>query len=296
MRTIAIIAAVLTISLHVGAQGRPPNTDPPANSKAGSSVKEFNAGQKTDESEQAHPAGPQVTPCNQAAPCHVIEEPQAKSEEQQTNDKSLEVLYRRYMWATIWGVAGAFIGLGIIIWQTAIARTTANAAKESADATIVGQRAWIMAEVEPDSEKWSDRRLHVLQGSGTSGDSTAIYALVVCTNLGKSPAWIDEIRAKFEIAKTLPVIPNFEAAEHIETGTIPLGMAEGGAIPYIQKLPWTAIAVGHQELGKMNVIYGFVRYRDIFQKSHLTTFGYRITNGQIGRLEGKEHQKYNDQT
>jgi len=63
------------------------------------------------------------------------------------------------------------------------------------------ERAWVMADVESDSEKWRDRKLHVLEGSGTSGDSTAIYAVLVCINAGKSPAWIVETRAKFEIVK-----------------------------------------------------------------------------------------------
>ncbi len=156
------------------------------------------------------------------------------------------------------------------------------------------ERAWVMAEVVPDSEKWRDRRLHVLEGSGTSGDSTAIYAVLVCTNAGKSPAWISETRAKFEIVETLPAVPNFESAEYIEASTIPLGMVEGGAAPHTQRLPWTPTAVGHEELGKMSVIYGFVKYRDIFKKQRITTFGYRIINGTLRRLEA--YPKYNENT
>ncbi len=151
-----------------------------------------------------------------------------------------------------------------------------------------------MADVEPDSEKWRDRKLHVLQGSGTSGDSTAIYAVLVCTNAGKSPAWINETRAKFEIVETLPPTPNFESAEYVEASTIPLGMVEGGAAPHTQRLPWTPTAVGHEELGKMSVIYGFVRYRDIFKRLHVTTFGYRIIHGQLKRLEN--YPEYNQNT
>jgi hypothetical protein len=156
------------------------------------------------------------------------------------------------------------------------------------------ERAWVMADVEPDSEKWRDRKLHVLEGSGTSGDNTAIYAVLVCTNAGKSPAWIDETRAKFEIVKTLPEIPNFESAEYIEASTIPLGMVEGGAVPHTQRLPWTPTAVGHEEVGKMSVIYGFVKYRDIFKKHRITTFGYRIIHGKLKRLEN--YPEYNKNT
>lgn len=170
-----------------------------------------------------------------------------------------------------------FVG---VVWQIRTSKTI--------------ERAWVMADVEPDSEKWRDRKLHVLQGSGTSGDSTAIYAVLVCTNAGKSPAWINETRAKFEIVETLPPTPNFESAEYVEASTIPLGMVEGGAAPHTQRLPWTPTAVGHEELGKMSVIYGFVRYRDIFKRLHVTTFGYRIIHGQLKRLEN--YPEYNQNT
>lgn len=170
-----------------------------------------------------------------------------------------------------------FVG---VIWQIRTSKTI--------------ERAWVMTDVEPDSDKWRDRKLHVLQGSGTSGDSTAVYAVLVCTNTGKSPAWLDEMRAKFEIVNSLPLVPNFESAEHIETGIVPLGMMEGGAVPYVQRLSWTAIAKGHEQLGKIAVIYGFAKYRDIFQKRRVTTFGYRIVNNQLRRLEG--YPQYNEST
>src|SRR5258707_5543568 len=39
-----------------------------------------------------------------------------------------EALYRWYLWATIIGVVGGFIGIGIIYWQTTLARKSADAA------------------------------------------------------------------------------------------------------------------------------------------------------------------------
>src|SRR5260370_19507649 len=90
---------------------------------------------------------------------------------------------------------------GGVVWQLRTSKTI--------------ERAWVMADVEPDSEKWRDRKLHVLQVSGTSGDSTAIYAVLVCTNAGKSPAWINETRAKLEIVQTLLPTPHFESAQSL---------------------------------------------------------------------------------
>ena len=154
------------------------------------------------------------------------------------------------------------------------------------------ERAWVLVDVAWDSEKWTDRKPHVLQGSGTSGDTTGIFALLMCQNEGKSPAWIDEKRAKFEIVSALPLKPNFESAEFLQTGPEPIGI--GNAKPPKTRLPWIAEAIGHEQTGKMMIIYGFVKYRDIFGKSRETRFGYRITpSREFVRLEGKEYREYN---
>jgi len=171
-----------------------------------------------------------------------------------------------------------FVG---VIWQVRTSRAI--------------ERAWVMADIEADAAKWRDQKLHVIEGSGTDGDTTAIYAALTCRNAGRTPAWIEKTVAKFEIVTTLPPIPNFEGAEYIEVGTIPLGMAGGDAVPHTQKLPWVPTASGHPGIGKMPVIYGFVEYRDIFKKQRVTTFGYRITHdGELKRLVGSP--KYNEST
>jgi hypothetical protein len=158
------------------------------------------------------------------------------------------------------------------------------------------ERAWVMAEIQPDPEKPSKERLQVFEGSGASGDSTAaMNAVLSCSNAGKTPAWIEETIAKFEMVKSLPQTPNFKSAQSIHRSTIPLGMAEGGAVPHAQKIQWTPIAEGHQHTDEMAVIYGQVTYRDIFRKKHRTTFGYKIRpHGRLERLEG--YPEYNKGT
>lgn len=158
------------------------------------------------------------------------------------------------------------------------------------------ERAWVMVDIQPDPEKPSDGRLQVFEGSGTDGDSTAaLNAVLNCSNAGKTPAWIEEMIAKFEMVKSLPKIPNFESAQSIQHSTIPLGMAEGGAVPHTQKLQWTPRAEGHQRTDEMAVIYGQITYRDIFRKKRTTTFGYKIRpHGRLERLEG--YLEYNKNT
>ncbi len=50
------------------------------------------------------------------------------------------------MWATIIGVGGGLLGVGILIWQAILTRKAANAAKASADGLISSERAWVVVE------------------------------------------------------------------------------------------------------------------------------------------------------
>jgi hypothetical protein len=154
------------------------------------------------------------------------------------------------------------------------------------------QRAWVMVDVEHNAKKWADGKVHILEGSGTDGNTTAFYAVLVCRNEGSSPCWIDEKRVKFEIVSSLPPNPNLESAQFIQVGPIPIGT--GRALPNTDILPFEPIAMGHQEPRKMTVIYGIVKYRDIFKKCRQTTFAYRILNGELRRLEG--YPEYNKNT
>src|SRR5207245_1502747 len=138
-------------------------------------------------------------------------------------------------------------------------------------ALVNSERAWVMVDVEWDTGKWADGKAHVLEGSGTGGDTTGIYIVLTCRNEGRSPAWIEEKRARFEIVDALLDSPGLSAAEFVQAGPQPIGV--GGAI----QIAWQATATGHESLGKMMVVYGIVKYRDIFDRLRETTFGYRIT-------------------
>jgi hypothetical protein len=150
------------------------------------------------------------------------------------------------------------------------------------------QRAWVMVDVKHNAQKWADGQVHVLEGSGAGGDTTSFYAMLVCKNEGSSPGWIDEKRVKFEIVSSLPRSPHFESAQFSQAGPIPIGTAQSDSVPF------EPTAVGRQEENKLTVIYGIVKYRDIFGKRRRTTFAYRILNGELRRLEG--YPEYNKNT
>lgn len=147
-----------------------------------------------------------------------------------------------------------------------------------------------MVTVEWDTGKWADGKAHVLEGSGTSGDTTGIYVVLTCRNEDKSPAWIDEKRARLEIVTKLPEMPDLTSAEFTQVGLEPIGV--GKSLSHTSHIHWQAIAEGDRSPGLMMVIYGIVKYRDIFDRLHETSFGYKITNRELVRLEGmREYNK-----
>src|SRR5208337_992614 len=147
MKRAAIVIALLCAAcLKIRAQEVSPNASPSTTTK-GSAVGKLNGQQKTDKTQSKNPAGTPVSSCIQCPNCCPIEQPHTPSEEEKAQAASLDRLYRHYMWATIIGVGGGFIGLGLIFWQNVLTRRAVNAASKSADAFIRSERAWVVADL-----------------------------------------------------------------------------------------------------------------------------------------------------
>jgi hypothetical protein len=166
------------------------------------------------------------------------------------------------------------------------AKRSAIAAKKSANALINSERAWIFADIEPT----------LGQNQFTGDNTTSIYIRVRCKNVGRSPAWITQIRARFEIVETLPDTPPLEVFDMVHAEPQP--MAPGG--DFITN-DATLTTQGIQGLDKVTaeiaVVYGVVLYRDTFADNYRTTFGYRLipgTNMRFTRLN--RYPKYNENT
>ena len=192
------------------------------------------------------------------------------------------------------GFTGAlvFIGAvqaGILVWTIkAINRQTITAQNS--------ERAWVMAQIDGDREKWSDGKVHIVKGSGTSGDSTGTWIILSCHNEGKSPAWIYEKRVKFELVPRVNPAPDFDSLPVAFNGREPIGIGQA-AIPNVTKLHRLEIAEGHAKSGDMMIIYGIVKYHDIFKEIRTATFGYQITREAEGyTLERLTEAAYNDNT
>ena len=126
-----------------------------------------------------------------------------------------DVLYRFSLWATLVGVMGAFIGLGLLIWQTVLTRRSVNA-------LVASERAWITVNIDwaPGYSGMFDTSENV-DGRNVDGHITTIR--MKYKNDGRTPAWITERRACLTIIKSLPDKPPLEHCEIIQHGVESLG-------------------------------------------------------------------------
>ena len=74
------------------------------------------------------------------------EQPTHQDEEANSYDPRKDSLYRAYLWATIFGVAGAIIGVLVLLWQSALLRRSTQAARDAASATLLNAQATVGAE------------------------------------------------------------------------------------------------------------------------------------------------------
>ncbi len=164
-----------------------------------------------------------------------------------------------------------------------IANGTINAAaaQDSARALIASESAWIMA--------------YVMQGPGLGGviageNTTGINVRFACTNQGKTPAWVDEVRCRLVYVKTIPTEPDLKNAEPYSMEPEPIAPGKDSSIETFHLQ-----CDGHGELGDTLLIYGFVQYRDMFGSNRQTKFGYIVRfDNTLHRIAG--YPKYNENT
>jgi hypothetical protein len=240
------------------------------------------AQQETSYSENNQKHASQVSPGSKSTGSTDKECPTHPSKSGDEYDARKDRLYRWYLLATIIGVCGGFVGIAILIGQTIVTQRSAKAAKDAAiaaksstDALIRSERAWIFADIE--KTPTSGRTIH-------NSKRTSISIRVKCRNVGNAPAWITEIRAKFKVAKVLPLKPQLDISDTLHAEPFPIAPNDP---PFISKDQFLVVD-GIQELdsdGEIFVVYGSVLYRDVFSDNRETTFGYRLLPGTDTRFE-----------
>jgi hypothetical protein len=278
MRSLFVLAFTV---LGVGAQEVPPNPAPPTAAREGRIITKLDDQKKSDKTHQADSKSLPEAPCNQCLNHCSVGQPHVKTKEEQAKEDSLDLLSRRSMRAAIIGVFGGLVGIAILVWQTILTRTAANAAKVSADALINSERAWIMVDIDPVPGLGGGRMLGGMENE-THTQVTSAQFRITCRNEGKTPAWITEKRACLKIMNgSPPVNPDLNSTKVIQYEPEPLAVGKetrrDGSLTY----------EGWENLGQITIIYGVIKYRDVFADSRSTVFGYVLTvDNRFERLTG----------
>ena len=192
-------------------------------------------------------------------------------------------------------LVAAFIGLRSLHQvkrQAKATEETATAANNNALAVINSERAWVFADIEPTIG-------HHGRFVNTETGETSIYARLNCRNVGRTPAWIFEVRMRFMFVRAdeIPAMPPLKEAEPIWAGTHPMAPKDEPFSTGDNTLTAKGVQGIDSVTGERALVYGVVYYRDIYEKVRSTTFGYRLMPGTDTRFTRLiNYPKYNEGT
>ena len=158
-----------------------------------------------------------------------------------------------------------------------------------AEALVNAERSWLTVQLQPVPGGGGP-----FEGEDIIRDiithTTSFSVRIICKNDGRTPAWITEKRARIDVVDDLPRQPNWATVEIIQTEPEPLSVGETG----LAKDEGLTCNKG-RDFGKMTVVYGLVKYRDVFAADRATSFAYIIrADGKLERLPG--YPEYNKNT
>ena len=187
------------------------------------------------------------------------------------------VRYSRHQWRVMNGQ------LAQMRLQFPELQKSAQAAKDSADALVASERAWIIVDLE----------LPEMSGNLILGDNdTHVWVNAIYRNEGKTPAWVEEIYCKLEVSTFFRTDPDFASIQPWGSEPEILGAAKTSKP---QQLALNCVGRSTDE--NCTSIYGVVTYRDMFGGNRSSTFGYMVLyigrELQLKRLAGRV---YNNNT
>jgi hypothetical protein len=120
--------------------------------------------------------------------------------------------------------------------------------------------------------------------------NTGIYVEFVCRNTGKAFAQITDKGYVLRIATILPQEPDFASIDDFHHTTEYL--APDSESRYLL----SGISCVGSRRNRLMVIYGRVKYRDVYGE-HETRFGYLVTSmGNLDRLPASDYPQFNKHT
>ncbi len=163
------------------------------------------------------------------------------------------------------------------------ASVSALASDKSAESLINSERAWIMAELvfSADLPAPAPTKSRIVYGDSSDGRHTiAIDVCLICRNDGRTPAWISCTRIHFRNLLDIPDNPDFSPlpTDYLNPTLQPVHV--GGEV----KTRWSLECDGPTDPKKVLVVYGVVKYRDVFRPERETRFAYTVRGAQLIRL------------
>jgi hypothetical protein len=163
-------------------------------------------------------------------------------------------------------------------------RDNAAAAKASADALVNSERAWIMVDI-----RWHQNIAALTHNTGAN-EATSVNIDLLCTNQGKSPAWIVEEQIRAEVTTSLSDSPVLDPSDtQIQKRYEFVGVGQQCENPHrrLSGKGWN---------GKHVYVYGFIKYTDIFtappKEPRETWFGFAAyADGSLGRILSREYNR-----
>jgi len=175
---------------------------------------------------------------------------------------------------------------GILKDSVAAAEKNADAARDAAmtsrvstEAMLNSERAWILAEL-----SWNQDAGRVLNFSGTEDGkpvvTTNVCVKLICRNEGRTPAWIDRVRAGCVIVDAETVAMSRDKSNAAFFGSM-------GAVGAGKEL-WHRLDLncqGHKKGNEFISVYVLVEYHDILGLTRETGIGYSIHGNEIRRQD-----------
>jgi hypothetical protein len=176
---------------------------------------------------------------------------------------------------------GAFgIGIGILSLnklerQTKATEDAAKASLRQIEHLLASERAWLLVELTCPTNC-------SLLGYDEDGQHITYLNSVQlrCTNVGNSPAWVKEKSARLgKFAKgELPINPQLTGEDVLSRTPEPIGPGKDSVFK------WDASGRGsHSPFGAATILYGVVKYQDVFRENRETWFCYQLTGDAAHR-------------
>jgi hypothetical protein len=179
---------------------------------------------------------------------------------QQQYDAYSDCLYRAYLWATIIGVVGGFVGIFFLIQQTIATKHAAEAALRNSEAIITAERAQIVC-------KWKK-------------DTDTLFSLGIY-NCGRTPARLVDFKFFSKIKQTgedLPDTPDYGLHTQFEQERILCAGDNWHPQDFLVTTDVRDIGddwfKGIHENQLRRWIYGRVQYRDVFKPEPMHETGF----------------------